>query len=297
MSIKPLRFRYRRLLLILIDVFCFAVVAGCYLAATYLVDRSLTYQTSEYLLNSLILIACILLFRLGGGIYFNVWRYTNTTSLLKLIVADAIGGVFAMLVSKLAGLYRGVWFFVTVAALNALLTLSSRFCYRLLYKFLNRNSENRDGGNRIPVVIVGAGQIGSLLANELQYGRAANYKPAFFIDSDFSKAGSRVAGLKVYPENDETLDVIREQGIGEIFIALAGLDNEKAIDQHPEYGHLRKMNYKEDFLFSSHMNAEMLERLFFSNTDNRLALEYLRAYYVLTNDRENYVKLMQNIKK
>ena len=75
------------------------------------------------------------------------------------------------------------------------------------------------------------------------------------------------------------------------------LDNEKAIDQHPEYGHLRKMNYKEDFLFSSHMNAEMLERLFFSNTDNRLALEYLRAYYVLTNDRENYVKLMQKIKK
>ena len=75
------------------------------------------------------------------------------------------------------------------------------------------------------------------------------------------------------------------------------LGNEKTIDQHPEYGHLRKMNYHDDFLFSSHLTAEMLERLFFSNTDNRLALEYLRAYYVLTNDRENYVKLMQNIKK
>ena len=78
---------------------------------------------------------------------------------------------------------------------------------------------------------------------------------------------------------------------------LSLLGNEQAIAKHPEYGRLRKMNYKEDFLFSSHMNAEMLERLFFSNTDNRLALEYLRAYYVLTNDRENYVKLMQNIKK
>ena len=78
---------------------------------------------------------------------------------------------------------------------------------------------------------------------------------------------------------------------------LSLLGNEQAIAKHPEYGRLRKMNYKEDFLFSSHMNAEMLERLFFSNTDNRLALEYLRAYYVLTNDRENYVKLMQKIKK
>ena len=71
------------------------------------------------------------------------------------------------------------------------------------------------------------------------------------------------------------------------------LGNEKAINKHPEYGRLRKMNYKEDFLFSSHMNAEMLERLFFSNTDNRLAFEYLLAFYVLTGDRENYVKLLQ----
>ena len=71
------------------------------------------------------------------------------------------------------------------------------------------------------------------------------------------------------------------------------LDNEKAIDQHPEYGHLRKMNYHDDFLFSSHLTAEMLEKLFMGNTDNRLAFEYLLAFYVLTGDRENYVKLLQ----
>jgi tetratricopeptide (TPR) repeat protein len=71
------------------------------------------------------------------------------------------------------------------------------------------------------------------------------------------------------------------------------LGNEKAIDQHPEYGHLRKMNYHDDFLFSSHLTAEMLEKLLMGNTDNRLAFEYLLAFYVLTGDRENYVKLLQ----
>ena len=71
------------------------------------------------------------------------------------------------------------------------------------------------------------------------------------------------------------------------------LGNEKAIAQHPEYGHLRKMNYHDDFLFSSHLTAEMLEKLFMGNTDNRLAFEYLLAFYVLTGDRENYVKLLQ----
>ncbi len=227
--------RSRKLLLLLIDIACFAVIAGLYLAATYLVDSSLTYQTSEYFLNSLILLMCILVSRIAFGVYFNIWRYTNTTSLFKLILADALGGIFAMLFSKVAGLYRGIWLFVTVAALNVLLTLSSRFCYRLLYKRINRGSEEEKRGNRISVAIVGAGQIGSMLANELFYSRSSNYKPLFFIDNDASKAGSRVSGLKVYPETEATLELIREQGIGEIFIALTGMDNEKAANLYHFY--------------------------------------------------------------
>lgn len=73
---------------------------------------------------------------------------------------------------------------------------------------------------------------------------------------------------------------------------LALLGNEEAIAKHPEYGRLRRMAYDEDFYFSDHVTPEMLESLYYSNTDNRLAYEYLRAYYVLTGDRENYTKLL-----
>lgn len=69
------------------------------------------------------------------------------------------------------------------------------------------------------------------------------------------------------------------------------LSDEAAIAHHPEYGHLRQMNYQEDFYFGGHVPAEMLESLYHSNPDNRLALEYLRAYYLLTGDRENFMKL------
>ena len=70
------------------------------------------------------------------------------------------------------------------------------------------------------------------------------------------------------------------------------LGNEEAITKHPEYGRLRQYAYKEDFYFSDHVTREMLESLYFSNTDNRLAYEYLRAYYILTGDRDNYAKLL-----
>jgi hypothetical protein len=66
------------------------------------------------------------------------------------------------------------------------------------------------------------------------------------------------------------------------------LGDEKAINSHPEYGRLRKWAYKENFLFSDHVTPEMLESLYSGCTDNRMAYQYLIAYYMLTGDRERY---------
>ena len=66
------------------------------------------------------------------------------------------------------------------------------------------------------------------------------------------------------------------------------LGNEEAIAKHPEYGRLRQFAYKDDFYFSDHTTSQMLQSLFLSNTDNRLAYDYLLAYCLLTGDRETY---------
>ena len=77
---------------------------------------------------------------------------------------------------------------------------------------------------------------------------------------------------------------------------LSLLGDEKAISNHPEYGHLRKCAYNEDFYFSDHVTPEMLESLYYKNRDNRLAYEYLIAYYMLTGDRDRYAKFIQTTK-
>jgi hypothetical protein len=69
------------------------------------------------------------------------------------------------------------------------------------------------------------------------------------------------------------------------------LGNEEAIARHPEYGRLRQCAYKDDFYFSDHVTPEMLESLYQANTDNRLAYQYLMAYYILTGDREGLTKI------
>ena len=73
------------------------------------------------------------------------------------------------------------------------------------------------------------------------------------------------------------------------------LGDEKAIAKHPEYGHLRQMIYKDDFYFGGHVTPDMLENLLASNAGNRLAYEYLVAYYMLTGDREGHANLLRKM--
>ncbi len=70
------------------------------------------------------------------------------------------------------------------------------------------------------------------------------------------------------------------------------LDNEEAIAKHPEYGRLRQMAYQENFFFSDHVTPEMLRSLYNANKDNRMAYQYLLAYYLLTGDRESFNQFM-----
>ncbi len=75
------------------------------------------------------------------------------------------------------------------------------------------------------------------------------------------------------------------------------LGDEESIAKHPEYGRLRKMAYDTDFYFGDHVTPEMLENLYLSSKDNRLAYQYLIAYYMLTGDRERYTRFLHQTEK
>lgn len=66
------------------------------------------------------------------------------------------------------------------------------------------------------------------------------------------------------------------------------LGNEEAINNHPEYGKLRKLAYKEDFYVSDKEMASMLGQLYMSNRDNQMAFDYLLGWTMLNGDMENF---------
>ena len=227
---KSLLRDHRRIALCLFDIICYIVVVAACFAGTF-IDPSIQVDYPQFFTNSIILAVMIFTFRVVFGFYKNIWRYTYTKAYLGAILQDSAATVVSIFLTFVVrgiinnGFEFKMWQFVIIASLFCLVTLGSRYVYRLHYKYRNRVSDEPNA-HKINVAIVGAGQMGALLADELRCSKTSNYNPIAFIDKDKSKKGELIGGVKVYHEDENIVQTVKKLPIQEIFIAMPGLDSE-----------------------------------------------------------------------
>ncbi|MBE6693965.1 MAG: polysaccharide biosynthesis protein [Ruminococcaceae bacterium] len=237
-------FGKRKILLLLIDIVCFVV---SYIAATVFAgvfDQHFDATFSGHLLVGGIILALIMLVRLALSVYRTIWRYPNVRAYLGVVVSDVIGGLVAGAVIRLLvpSSMRGYLGFSEVAFVVVafdLVTLTSRFCYQLLH--LHKSSTKKPYNskvlmNKIGVAILGAGQIGIRLAEELTLNPLSHYKPICFIDNDPAKVGARIQGLEVLEENENVIHILKNMPVQEIFIALPNISSKRAAELYEFFG-------------------------------------------------------------
>ena len=216
----------RRLSLIGIDL---AIFVAVYLLVCVLLSftQKVVLSFFGYVFNVFAIYICVFAVRLIMGIYSNMWRYSNAILSLELILSDFIGGGVAVLITAFVPPVNiGGWRTCAFVSMACLMTLASRFVYQHEHRSQNI-AHNKTAGNKTPVAIVGAGQIGSLLAEELLYDKTSSYTPMFFIDKDANKVGVSLLGLRVYANDDKLAEKLRSNGVKEVFIAISDLDEEK----------------------------------------------------------------------
>ena len=235
MDLSFLRGKARHRILMLFDLFVFAFVnLACYLLFKYDSFDSPIDDSKFYLANAVLL--GIFMFPLRNwvfGIYRNIWRYASTSAYFRFVLSDLIASGASMLVSRLLerfipSFYISIWYSITVTALTTLASLTARFAYRMVYKYLNINNPNyiQKVKVRIPVAIIGAGQLGAYLASELANSPKSKYKPVCFFDIDNTKIKNTIANLPVYDANDAER-VIRDKEIGEVILAINKIDSDQ----------------------------------------------------------------------
>ena len=226
--LKPIK--NRKALLFIIDSLVFLTVYAAMVLTALVTDGSrviLEGLFSIYLPNLLISFSFLFTARIIGRVYTTLWRYANSSSFLKMVLIDGIAGVLSTSVTAIIpGIFIGIWKNISVICIFNVLTLSIRFFYQWCYRKLNMLES--DNSNRTRIAIVGAGQVGALLAEELTCTPNSHYNPVCFIDTAREKIGSLICGIRVYEECEETFELIKKLGVKEFIIALPSIDEEAA---------------------------------------------------------------------
>ena len=278
---------YRKLILLIFDAVSCVIIDVLYLIAARMSSTSPDYKINKYIANTILMMFCMFAVRIFLKVYKNVWRYPNIKAYFSLICSDAIGAMIALTISRFSGVYEGIWQFVIVASLCSLLALMSRFVYQFIYR--KSNKKISDESELIDIAIVGAGRVGSVLAQELISNPKSEYNPVCFIDDDNTKIGNLVVGLPVYGQNSIE-KVVSSLGIKEFVVTITDMDVDKMNKLHEQYSKFGKVKIYDSPFGKSDSNEKkiirdfQIEDLLFRNPikmENRDVLKYYSGKTVL----------------
>ena len=226
----------RRLLLFIIDTLIFVAVFAFLASFVQISSELRILSLRQAALHCGVMLACVFLMRIFFGLYVQIWRYANVRDYLNLIVADFFGGLIYLAIdrSMLVGSHLMVASSIAIVCSVLIASLSARFIYQRLRYYINKRQAS-EAANRVNVLVVGAGRLGTALVQDLQANPAGRYKPYCFIDSNPDKIGSKVCGLHVYGEGQDVVARVQSLPVQEIIIAIDSLSPEELQALHSRY--------------------------------------------------------------
>jgi perosamine synthetase len=160
------------------------------------------------------------------GMYRRIWRYASTRD-FALLAASIVAGSVVLSIVTLAVLnpYVIVVFPRSVLILEGILSIGLLGGLRVLIKVSQRYPGDIDWKKTgivtdKRVLIVGAGSSGINIAKELKGNPHMGLKAVAFLDDDPKKIGMRTQGLHVYGPVIKIADVVKENDVDEVIIAM-----------------------------------------------------------------------------
>jgi FlaA1/EpsC-like NDP-sugar epimerase len=203
------------------------VAASWWLAFELRFDHGLPIYYSTLLNRTILLVVGIkLIVFIAFGFYNRWWRYVSIRDMWAaargVVVACLIADVTVYLVSPV----HGVRLPRSIAVTDLLLTLAFIAGSRLLARTLVERPGLSVVARGKEVLVVGAGDAGRLIVQEMQRSRMLNYTPIGFVDDDPRKRHTRIMGVRVLGTIDELPRVLREHRPDEVLIAMPSASGE-----------------------------------------------------------------------
>ncbi len=195
-------------------------------------------------------IGCIMTARLLTKVYTQLWRYGGVHCYLELLLVDFCGFLAYLILGMCPLLAEPITFthLVCISTMSFIGSLLLRFLYRYAYKSRHADTKltrtlikligillgskftegwiDESDKKKVRIAIVGAGEVGTALAADLQANKDAEYTVCCFVDIDPNKVERRLQGYRVFMENEEIFDHLKTMEVEEVVFAIHGLNGE-----------------------------------------------------------------------
>jgi len=181
-----------------------------------------------FLHSSIALTLFELFFIYAFGLYRSLLRYAGEEELIKIVVA-VVGGAFsAYAFNSLFNMNFPVSVHIVSCLLTIVLIGFSRLSYRATKRILWKIKTPKDFVAR--VLVIGAGDAGSILIRELKNGYYTKYIPVAVLDDDKWKWNTSINGVPVKGKINDLPLICKKENIDEIIIAIPSASRKRVTE-------------------------------------------------------------------
>ncbi|MDP9262074.1 MAG: polysaccharide biosynthesis protein [Actinomycetota bacterium] len=218
-------FGRHRLLQLLIDAGIVAL--SWFLAFELRFDKGLPVYYDTLLRRTILLVVAIkiavfLLF----GFHRRWWRYVSVNDMWGaargVVVASLVADVTVYLVSPV----HNVRLPRSIAVMDLLITMALIAGARLFARTVIERPRSGVVARGREVIVVGAGDAGRTVVEEMQRSRMLRYTPIGFVDDDPTKKNMRILGVRVLGTTSDLPRIVREFSPDEVLIAIPSASGE-----------------------------------------------------------------------
>jgi FlaA1/EpsC-like NDP-sugar epimerase len=160
------------------------------------------------------------------GFHRRWWRYVSVHDMWSALRGVVVACLAADLTVYLVSPVHNVRLPRSIAATDFLITLALIAGARLLTRTLMERPGHGVVARGKEVIVVGAGDAGRLVVQEMQRSRMITYTPIGFIDDDEHKLNTRILGVRVLGTMADLPRLVREFKPDEVLIAIPSASGE-----------------------------------------------------------------------
>ncbi len=175
-----------------------------------------------------IIISLVVFFLLR--MYHSVWEYVSIRELMRAAVGSlAVSAIHIVLITVLFQ-RMPISYYLIGSGLQVLMLLAARFSYRIFSAFPQLFGTDTGERNCHRVMIIGAGDAGRMLLENIQKTRANKDRVICMIDDNPDKQNRFFDGVQIVGGRDDILHNVEKYNIDRIYIAMPSASKENIRD-------------------------------------------------------------------